>query len=73
MAAIPSGTPIPAPIAVGKVVDCACICADAEISADVGSVVVFKFGPADRVLVAGLLGLMVGADEEDVIGGYPRI
>lgn len=79
MVAIPSGTPIPTPTAVGRLVEDSWIWAGTAGPVDVlagefaRTVVAIELGPVEKVVVTGLLDFMVGADGEGVSGGNPRI
>ena len=62
---MPSGTPIPTPIAVGRLVEGACVWAGTgepvEVLAEeeAVTVVAFELGPAEKVVVTRLLGFLV--------------
>lgn len=68
---MPSGTPIPTPIAVGRLVEGACVWAGTggplgtgepvEVMAEeeAVTVVAFELGPTEKIVVTGLLGLLV--------------
>lgn len=79
MIAITSGTPIPTPTAVGRLVQCSWVWAGTGGSADVlaeedaKTVVAFELGPAEKAVVTGLLEIWVGADGGGVTGGKPKI
>ena len=80
MIAITSGTPIPTPIAVGRLVQCSRVWAGTGGSEDVlaeeddaKTVVAFELGPTEKAVVTGLLEIRVGADGRGVTGGKPKI
>ena len=87
MVAIPSETPIPAPIAVGRLAECSCWTGaadsagmwDTRESVDVLSgedtvvVITSELAPADKVVVTMSREYLVEADGEGVTGGNPKI
>ncbi len=87
MVSIPSGTPIPAPSAVGKLAECFWVCTGTVGSVNVSAgeaavtvvaenavtVAAFEPGPAEKVVVTVLPKVVVGADDEGVTGANPSI
>ena len=63
MTAIPSGTPTPTAIAVGKLAECSWVWTGTEV----------EFGPDEKVVVTGLREVVLAANCEDVTGGNPSI
>ena len=78
-AAIPSGTPTPTPIAVGKLAECPWVWVGVEGSVDVfagedaRTLVGFEVGPAEKVVVTVSMEIFVPADENDMAGGNPKM
>ena len=79
MATIPSGIPIPTPIAVSGLVEYSSVWGgtggpvNVLAKGDSRTIVDFKFVSAEKVMFTRLLGLSVGADGEYVTNGYPKI
>ena len=79
MIAITSGTPIPTPMAVGRLVRCFWVWAgtggypDVLAEEDAKTAVAFELGPAEKAVVTGLLEIWVGADGGGVTGGKPKM
>lgn len=77
--AIPSGTPTPTPIAIGKLSECPGVWEGKEVSVDVfdgedtKTLVGFEVVLAEKVVVTISLKSSVPADEDDVTGGNPKI
>ena len=70
MVAIPSGSPIPTPSAVGKLAECFWVRTGTEGSVDVlaGEAVV-----TGAAVITVVLEVVMGADDEGVRGGNPNI
>ena len=77
--AIPSGTPTPTPIAIGKLAEDPEVLVGNEGSVEVfdgedaKTLVGFEVGLAEKVVVTISLKSLVPADEDDVTGGNPRM
>ena len=87
MVAIPSGTPSPTPSAVGKLAECFWVLTGTEesvnvlageaavtvVAEDPVTVTAFEHSPAEKVVVTILPETVMGADDEGVTGGIPKI